>query len=63
MMVKIKIKLPSQGVYIEGLLWREMQNFSPDCVLLVLADNYYNEEDYIREYKDFNKHLIKNQIK
>ena len=60
---KITLNSPSQGLYIEGLLWREMQNFSPDCVLLVLADNYYNEEDYIREYKDFNKHLIKNQIK
>ena len=50
---KIILNSPSQGLYIEGLVWREMRNFSLDCVLLVLADNYYNEEDYIRNYNQF----------
>jgi len=54
---KISLNCPSQGLYIEGLVWREMQNFSSDCVLLVLADDYYNEEDYIRDYNKF-KNLI-----
>lgn len=44
---------PRTGLLIEGFVWREMRDFSPDCVLLVLADNYYNEADYIRNYEVF----------
>jgi hypothetical protein len=32
---------------------REMHDFSPDCVLLVLASEHYDEADYIRNYEDF----------
>jgi dTDP-4-dehydrorhamnose 3,5-epimerase-like enzyme len=49
----IKLSNPNQGLLLEGLIWREMYDFSDDCVLLVLADNYYNEDDYIRNYNDF----------
>ncbi len=48
---------PSQGLLIEGLVWREMYDFSPDCVLMVLASEYYDESDYIRDYDDFLKEL------
>lgn len=51
----IELASPTQGLLIEGLIWREMYDFSPDCVLMVLADDYYDESDYIREYKDFLK--------
>jgi dTDP-4-dehydrorhamnose 3,5-epimerase-like enzyme len=44
---------PTKGLYIEGLVWREMFDFSPDCVLMVLADAYYDEADYIRDYANF----------
>ena len=44
---------PDEGLLIEGLVWREMHDFSPDCVLLVLADEYYNEDDYIRDYQTY----------
>ncbi|WP_151763118.1 WxcM-like domain-containing protein [Acinetobacter nosocomialis] len=46
---------PSQGLIIQGLIWREMHDFSEDCVLLVLASDYYDESDYIRNYDDFLK--------
>lgn len=46
---------PDEGLLIEGLVWREMHDFSSDCVLTVLADEYYNENDYIRDYDDFRK--------
>lgn len=46
---------PDEGLLIEGLVWREMHDFSNDCVLLVLADEYYNENDYIRDYQTFKK--------
>ena len=41
------------GLWINSLIWREMDQFSSSCVLLVLASDFYNEEDYIRNYKDF----------
>ncbi len=44
---------PSKGLIIEEMVWHTMQNFSYDCVLLVLADDFYNEDDYIRQYDDF----------
>lgn len=44
---------PTTGLVIENLIWREMYDFSPDCVLMVLADQYYDESDYIRNYEDF----------
>jgi dTDP-4-dehydrorhamnose 3,5-epimerase-like enzyme len=44
---------PTQGLIIRDMTWREMHDFSPGCVLLVLADAYYDESDYIRNYSDF----------
>ena len=44
---------PDKGLLIEGLLWREMYDFSIDCVLMVIANNYYDEKDYIRDYQAF----------
>jgi dTDP-4-dehydrorhamnose 3,5-epimerase-like enzyme len=51
----IELTSPTQGLLIEGLIWREMYDFSSDCVLMVLADAYYDENDYIREYDNFLK--------
>ena len=45
------------GLVIEDLTWREMHDFSPDCVLMVLASEYYDEADYIRDYNEFLKSL------
>ena len=50
---EITLNNPNQGLYIEGLIWREMKDFSPDCVLVVLASEYYDANDYIRDYKNF----------
>jgi hypothetical protein len=35
------------------MVWHEMAEFTEDCVLLVLADDHYEEADYIRVYEDF----------
>jgi len=51
---------PSKGVLIGPGIWREMKNFTPDCVLLVFADAYYDESDYIRDYHEF-VGLVKNK--
>ena len=44
---------PTKGLLIESMVWREMHDFSSDCVLLVLASEHYDENDYIRDYKVF----------
>lgn len=48
---------PTKGLLIGCLVWREMHDFSPDCVLLVLASEHYDEIDYIRSYDDFKQAL------
>jgi len=48
---------PELGIFIDRLQWHEMHDFSEDCVLLVLASDYYHESDYIREYDDFIKRV------
>lgn len=45
---------PTQGILITTE-WHEMHDFSEDCVLLVLASEHYDENDYIRHYEDFVK--------
>ena len=44
---------PEDGLYVGPGIWREMYNFSPGAVLLVLASDFYDEGDYIREYSVF----------
>lgn len=44
---------PTKGLLIESMVWREMHDFSDDCVLLVLASEHYDEGDYLRNYSDF----------
>lgn len=45
------------GLLINSLTWREMYDFSPDCVIMVLANEHYDESDYIRDYQEFLKVL------
>ncbi|WP_375100998.1 MULTISPECIES: dTDP-4-dehydrorhamnose 3,5-epimerase [unclassified Pseudomonas] len=44
---------PHKGLLIKNLIWREMHDFSEDCVLMVLASGSYDESDYIRDYQTF----------
>ena len=45
----IEINRPDVGLYIGKNIWREMKDFSNDCVLMVLANEYYDEKEYIRD--------------
>lgn len=51
----IPLEKPYEGLYVGNNMWREMFDFSPDAVLMVLASELYNEEDYIRDYDEFLK--------
>lgn len=55
----IELNKPRQGVYLPKMVWKEMYDFSPDSVLLVLASTHYDGNEYIRDYDDFLKQEIK----
>lgn len=50
---EIELDRPNKALLIPPMVWHEMHDFSEDCVLLVLADDVYEESDYIRNYDDF----------
>lgn len=50
---------PTKGIFIENMIWREMHDFSENCVLLVIASQHYDEKDYIRSYEAFLKDVKK----
>lgn len=52
---EVTLDKPNEGLYIANNMWREMYDFTPGAVLLVLASEYYDEADYIRNYEDFQK--------
>ena len=57
---EVSLDNPNKGLLIESIIWREMFDFSPDCVLMVLADEVYDESDYFRDYQQFLSYLNKN---
>jgi dTDP-4-dehydrorhamnose 3,5-epimerase-like enzyme len=42
-----------KGLYICPMIWREIDNFSSGAVCVVLASDYYDEQDYYRDYDNF----------
>lgn len=50
---KILLDSPNKGIFQKNMIWGEMQQFSKDCVLMVLSDSFYCVNDYIRDYDDF----------
>ena len=46
---------PHTGIYLPNMVWKDMLNFSEDSVLLVLASEHYDAEEYIRDYDEFVK--------
>ena len=54
----VRLDAPDKGLFVGPMIWHEMFDFSADCVLVVLADNVYDESDYIRDYEEF-LHLCK----
>lgn len=49
----VELTKPRQGVYLPKMVWKEMYDFSPDSVLLVLASTHYDGNEYIRDYDEF----------
>ncbi|EAC1339064.1 WxcM-like domain-containing protein [Campylobacter coli] len=52
---KFILNNPKQGLYIDKMLWKQMYDFSKDCILLVLSNTLYDANEYIRDYNEFLK--------
>ncbi len=50
---EVWLDAPNKAIVIDKMIWHEMHDFSADCVLLVLASDFYDEQDYIRNYEAF----------
>lgn len=48
---------PRMGIYLPSMIWKDMYEFSEDSVLLCLASEHYDNEEYIRDYDDYCKYI------
>lgn len=46
---------PHTGIYLPRMLWKDMYDFSSDSILLCLASEHYDAQEYIRDYDEFKK--------
>lgn len=44
---------PNQGLYLTNMIWRDLYDFSADAVAMIIANQIYDEADYIRDYREF----------
>ena len=51
----VELNKPMMGVYIPKMIWKDMFDFSPDSILLVLASTHYDGSEYIRDYQEYLK--------
>ena len=58
---KFSLNRSYYGLYITSMIWREIENFSSGSVCLVIASDFFYEEDYIRDYALFKK-IVQNNI-
>lgn len=50
---EVTLEDPTQGLLLGSMVWRDLYDFSDDCVLMVLADQPYDPADYITDYDEF----------
>lgn len=51
--IKYHLHSPSSGLLIPSKHWRQLSDFSTNCVCLVLSSKIYNADDYIRDIEEF----------
>ena len=49
----VTLNRPDYGLMVVPGIWRELFEFSSGAICLVLASHKYNQDDYIRDYKQF----------
>jgi len=53
--ITITLDRPNKGLYVSAHLWRHFTNFSPDCVVMLIASDYFHPEDHVKDYNEFLK--------
>ena len=48
---------PHTGVFLPKMVWKEMYDFSEDSVLLVLSNEIYDPNEYIRGWDEYIKEI------
>ena len=54
----IELYRPRMGLYLKTMVWKDMYDFSEDSVLLVLASEHYDAEEYIRDYDEYIREVM-----
>jgi dTDP-4-dehydrorhamnose 3,5-epimerase-like enzyme len=50
---RFHLNRPYHGLFLPNMLWRTLDNFSSGSVCMVLASDYFSEEDYIRDFETY----------
>ncbi len=58
----VELKRPMEGLYIPRMIWKEMYDFSPDSVLLVLASTHYDGAEYIRDFDEYKREIEQTRV-
>ncbi len=56
----VNLDRPHYGIFLPHMLWKDMYDFSPDSVLLVLASTHYDNSEYLRNFEEFQR-IVKEQ--
>lgn len=54
---KFSLNRSYYGLLVPNMIWRQLENFSTNSLSLILASNEYDESDYIRNFKEYQKLL------
>ncbi len=53
--IKYHLNRSYNGLFVPKMYWRSIENFSTNSVALVLSDDVYNVNEYIRDFEEFKK--------
>jgi len=56
----VHLNRPWTGLHVKPMIWAAEVNFDPGSICLVMASDFYEESDYIRNYADFTR-LVEEQ--
>jgi dTDP-4-dehydrorhamnose 3,5-epimerase-like enzyme len=48
-----ELNRPNQALWLDKMVWKEMYDFSYNAILLVLSNEKYDENEYIRDIDDY----------
>lgn len=51
--ITYELNHPQEALYLPRMVWKEMYDFTEDSVLMVLTNEYYDPEEYIRDFEEF----------